>query len=224
MCKYLFELHAHTKETSRCSKIYADELIKKYSELHFDGVCITDHFYGKYFEELGDIAWRDKVDAYLKGFRRAQDIGREYNIKVILGMEYCLPGTKDDILVYGFNEEFLYQHQELYLLGGESLKKVAKDNNLLLIQAHPFRDMISKTYDELVEGFEGYNSHPRHNSRNDMAMKHAIEFGGIIIAGSDVHRNEDIGRGGVFLPELPMDSYELARIIREVRTPEKFSL
>lgn len=219
MNEFLFELHTHTKETSPCCKISAEELIINYVKSGFRGICITDHFNERHFGSIGQIPWKDKVDAYLKGFRRAKDIGREYNFTVILGMEYCLPKTQDDILVYGFDEEFLYRHEDLYLLNEESLKHLAKANNLLLIQAHPFRDMVSKTYDNLVDGFEGFNSHPRHNSRNDLAMRHAIEFGGVVIAGSDVHRVEDIGRSGVLLPKLPGDSYDLACLLRAVRTP-----
>ena len=219
MREYLFELHTHTKETSRCSKIFASDLIRIHHELGYDGICITDHFYGGFFEELGKLPWGEKVDSYLRGFRTAREEGKKYGITVLLGMEYCIPNTEDDILIYGFDEAFLYRHENLHLLDEWALKKLAEQNDLLLIQAHPFRKMVSKTYDNIVEGFEIFNSHPRHDSMDEKAEEHASGFGGIKISGSDVHRPEDIGRSGVYLPEAPKDSFELAEILRKIKTP-----
>lgn len=219
MREYLFELHMHTKDVSPCGKISAREGIKLYYELGYDGVCITDHFCTSFFERLGNITWKEKIKAYLKGYHEARDEGEKYGISVILGMEYCFPNTGDDILIYGFDEGFLFEHENLYLLDENELKTFTKTHNILLIQAHPFRKEISKTYDTLVEGFEAFNGNPTHESMNKRAEKHAIDFGGIIISGSDFHRLEGAGTGGVYLPSLPSDSYVLAKILREVKTP-----
>ena len=131
-----------------------------------------------------------------------------------------MPNTGDDILIYGFDEDFLYSHEKLYLLEEGELKALAQAHDLLLIQAHPFRKQISKTYDNLVDGFEAFNGNPRHDSMNERAEKYARDFCGIVISGSDFHQPQDAGTGGVYLPYLPSDSFELARLLREIETPE----
>lgn len=219
MKEYIFETHMHTSEVSPCGKVPARDGIRLYHDLGYDGVCITDHFYSGFFEKLDGLTWEQKIDRYLEGYRIAKDEGEKLGIKVILGMEYCFPGTNDDILVYGFDEKFLYEHENLYLLKEDELKKVADKSNLLLIQAHPFRKMISKTYDDIVEGFEIYNGNPRHNSMNDVAESHAKAHNGIMISGSDFHQVQDAGMGGIYLPRIPHDSFDFARIIREVKNP-----
>lgn len=220
MRKYLIETHMHTGNTSPCGKVDAREAIRIYHKLGYDAVCVTDHFYGKFFDKLNGLTWKDKVDAYLDGYRNAKDEGEKLGIQIILGMEYCIPETRNDFLIYGFDEEFLYNHTDMYLLNIVDIKNLCTKNDLLIIQAHPFRTMVSGTYDEIVEGYEGYNGHPRHENRNELAFEHALNFGGIIISGSDFHQAVDAGTGGIYLPELPKNSRELADLIRKAKTPE----
>ncbi|NMA66701.1 MAG: PHP domain-containing protein [Clostridiaceae bacterium] len=220
MKKFLVETHMHTQETSYCGKVPARQGVRIYKELGYDAVCITDHFYIHFFEDLGSMPWEEKIDIFLEGYRIAKDEGEKLGVKVILGMEYTFQGTNDDILVYGFDESLLYNHENLHLANEDELKEIADKRNLVLIQAHPFRKMITRTYDELVNGYEGFNGNPRHNSMNDKAYRHALEFGGIMISGSDFHQVQDAGNGGVYLPVLPDNSIEFADILRKIRTPE----
>jgi predicted metal-dependent phosphoesterase TrpH len=204
----------HTDEVSNCGRIPAREGVRLYHEMGFKGICITDHFCESYFNGLGDISWHEKIDCYLKGYREALDEGKRIGIKVILAMEYTFQNTVDDILVFGFNEQFLYDHEELGLFNIDVLKKLKEDYNILLIQAHPFRKKITRTYDDLVEGFEVFNGNARHDSKNNEVEEYAKRSGCIMISGSDFHQLEDAGNGGVYLPQLPEDSYELANILR----------
>ncbi len=220
MRNYLFELHMHTDEVSPCGKVPAREAVRLYQKLGYDGVCITDHFTAGFFEALGDRSWNEKVDAYLQGYHEAREEGKKLGVQVILGMEYLLPNTCDDILIYGFDKDFLYSQENLCLLEEGELKALAQAHDLLLIQAHPFRKKISRTYESLVNGFEAFNGNPRHDSMNERAEKHARDFRGIVISGSDFHQPQDAGTGGVYLPCLPSDSFELARLLREIKTPE----
>jgi predicted metal-dependent phosphoesterase TrpH len=219
MREYLFELHMHTSEVSPCGKVPAKKAVRMYHDMGYDGVCITDHFYKRYFERLGGISWKEKADTYLKGFRAAREEGSICGVSVVLGMEYSLPETNDDILIYGFDEDFLYNSPDLYRLSENELKALAIDYDLLLIQAHPCRKEIKKIHDTLVEGFEAFNGNRRHDSANQRAEELGLDFGGILISGSDFHEEEDAGTGGVYLPKLPADSYDLAGILREVKTP-----
>ena len=42
---YKYEMHCHTQETSRCSRISGADLIDFYHSIGYTGVVITDHFY-----------------------------------------------------------------------------------------------------------------------------------------------------------------------------------
>lgn len=219
MKEFMFEMHMHTDEVSPCGKVPARDGVRLYHQLGYNGVCITDHFTSGFFEALGDMPWNKKVEVYLQGYHQARSEGEKLGIHVILGMEYLLPSSCDDILIYGFDEDFLYNHEKMYLLEEESLKALAKAHDLLLIQAHPFRKQITRTYDDLVDGFEAFNGNPRHDSVNERAERYARDFGGIVLSGSDFHRPEDAGTGGIYLKQLPTDSFELAKLLREDRTP-----
>ena len=58
---------------------------------------------------------------------------------------------------------------------------------------------------------------PRHESRNDRAEEYAALHGLLRTGGSDCHRTEDIGVGGILAEELPEDNAGLVRLIREGR-------
>lgn len=215
MEKFLFELHMHTDEVSPCGKVPAREGIRLYHEMGYRGVCITDHFCENFFNGLGDISWHDKIDRYLEGYRKAQEEGKKLGVRVILGMEYTFHNTCDDILVYGINEQFLYDHENLGLFSEDALQELRAEGDLLLIQAHPFRKNITRIYDALVDGFEVFNGNPRHDSMNAQVEEYAKTKGCIMISGSDFHQMQDGGIGGVYLPRLPENPRDLACILRE---------
>ena len=61
---------------------------------------------------------------------------------------------------------------------------------------------------------EVINTNPRHDSHNARAREYAEQFGLIATSGSDSHRPEDVGRGGILIDKLPSDSMQMARLIR----------
>lgn len=219
MQEYLVETHMHTSEVSPCGRVGACEGIRIYKELGYHAVVITDHFYDRFFDSLDGMPWRDKVDCYLTGYRLACREGTALGVRVLLGMEFCVPGTRDDILVYGFDEQFLYENENLHLLLPDRLSVIARKHGLLLLQAHPFRKYISRIYDGFIDGLEVFNGNLSHNSNNQKAADYASHRNMISVSGSDFHQKEDAGSGGVYLPTLPRDSKEFACILREIRTP-----
>ena len=58
---------------------------------------------------------------------------------------------------------------------------------------------------------------PRHDSHNDRAEAYAEEYGLIRTSGSDCHRTEDIGLGGIVTNYLPSDVLSMTRLIRSRR-------
>lgn len=55
MERYLTELHAHTRETSRCAKDKAKNLVENYLQSGYSTLVTTDHFSPSTFEAYKDI-------------------------------------------------------------------------------------------------------------------------------------------------------------------------
>jgi hypothetical protein len=215
----LVETHFHTAETSPCSHVAAAEGIRMYARLGYHMVVVTDHFQSGWFERRPESGWADRVSVWLRGWKAARKEGDRLGLRVLLGMEFTFPGTRDDMLVYGLSEERILAHPDMHRLGPAGLKRLAGEENLLLVQAHPFRSYVSQIYEDLVDGLEVYNGNPRHHSDNDRAARLAREKGWVALSGSDFHQREDAGRGGIWLPEAPVDTVAFADLLRRQATP-----
>lgn len=220
MNSYKYDTHVHTAETSSCGNIGAAELVHLYREAGYSGVVITDHYYKSYFKSLGSMDWNDKVDKYLEGYRIAFNEGEKIGLKVILGMELRFTKNFNDYLVYGFDENFLKSNKELYLLGLKQFRKLADKNDLLIYQAHPFRNLMIPADPKLLDGVEVFNGNLRHNSRDSKAAAFAEANGLKRISGSDFHEYEDFARGGIITSELVCSSRDFAGMLKEDKVLE----
>ncbi len=209
---YRIELHAHTKETSLCARVPADELVERYLAKGYDGIVITDHMsHGtlKQFEPTQN--WNAAVDHFLTGYRAVKAAAAD-RIKVYLGMEVRSHGFETDYLVYGFDEQFLRENPFPYQLPIKSFYDLCKSwaSNIQVFLAHPFRYGIMIPGPDCFDGIEIFNNHPKNNSQNPFAALWASQYQKPVISGSDFHRVGDEGRGGVLLPFLPEDEKALA--------------
>ena len=120
-------------------------------------------------------------------------------LTVLPGMElrFTAPGNINDYLVYGLTEEWLYETEELLEKSLPQFMSLARAAGLLVYQAHPFRNGMRIVDPGLLDGFEVYNACVRHASRNGIAEQWAQRHGKPGISGSDYHRREDAGRGGI---------------------------
>lgn len=220
--KYMYEAHFHTADVSTCAHIGAEEAVELYKNAGYSGVVVTDHFTLECFEKKypGDT-WTQKVDYFLRGYRRAKECETE-TFSVMLGIELRFPENDNDYLVYGLDEQFLYDHEDIISMTAKQFKKVAEVNQLTVIQAHPFRIDSNITNPRYIDGIEIYNGNKRHDSSNNMAEIWAKKHGFITTSGSDFHEYEDLARGGVsfgrfvsdvkeFRAELLSGRYELKR-------------
>jgi hypothetical protein len=188
----LYEIHCHTSEVSVCGRVGAEKAARLHGEAGFEGICITDHYFKGYFDKLDISGWGKMADEYLKGYRIAQKTGDEIGLKVFPAMEIRFPESPNDFLVYGFDEEFIYEHPALFNMGLERFKEFADEKGLLLIQAHPFRDNMTRADSGMIHGMEIVNANPRADSRNHFAKKHAEVEQLIKTGSSDFHREEDL--------------------------------
>ena len=194
---FKIDTHTHTLETSSCARIEAKETVRLYKEAGYQGIIITDHYYDFYFENLIGLSWEEKVDQFLLGYHHATEEGIKQDLKVFLGLEIRFTENPNDYLVYGISEEFLKEHKELYTLGLKKFKKLIEKENILIIQAHPFRMHMIVAAPEDIHGVEVYNGNARHNSHNELSLAFAKEHSLMMSSGSDFHELEDLARGGM---------------------------
>ena len=94
---YRYELHLHTKETSHCGHVPARDQIRKYHELGYTGVCVTDHLTDKYYDpSLSQKEWNAAMDLHLSGWRAAKKEGDRLGMDVILSAELRFPENNSD--------------------------------------------------------------------------------------------------------------------------------
>ena len=214
MTGFKTELHCHTKESSICSKMAAQDVVKAYIDAGYSTLVITDHYGMRHIGRYGEV---DEAEHFLRGYRAAQKAA-EGKINIILGMEISLAQhRKNDYLVYGDVEHVLMKNPELYKLNLTDFCDYAHANGLMVYQAHPFRNDITIIQPHLTDGIEVFNSHPRHDSRNDIAAAWAEKFQIRGVSGSDAHQPQDVARSGIVSETEIKDADTLLQILREGR-------
>ena len=214
---YKFDLHVHTAETSRCGHVPAAEMAADYKRRGYDGIAVTDHLHETYISSLDcRDDWQQCVTAYLSGYRAARAAGDAIGLTVVLGVELRFPENDSDYLLYGVDEAFLrrnpYPHRTDH---AAFFKKYGGE--LLIIQAHPYRN-CDVVYDDAIHGLEVVNAHPRHDSRNELALALAERRPGLYrLCGSDAHQPPDAGRAAVLFEDGIWDSFAVKAAVEAGR-------
>ena len=67
----------------------------------------------------------------------------------------------------------------------------------------------------MLDGVEVRNANPRHESRNELALGFAHANPSLLrLSGSDCHRAEDIGMGGILTATLPEPEQGFVSLLR----------
>ena len=189
-------------------------------EAGVDALTITDHYSTHAFNKITGSP-REKAEYFLRGWRIAKEEGEKLGIHVLFGMELRVDSGPEDFLIYGIDEDFVYENLTLYNGTLQDAYQVCNDYGALLIQAHPFRESCRPQDPRYLHGMEVYNGHPRHDSRNHLALQYAQENGiWLRTSGSDIHQLPDIARGGILIDGEVTTSRELAEYLRQ-RKPFK---
>ena len=211
--KYIYETHFHTSDVSTCANISAAEAVELYKKAGYSGVVVTDHFSEECFEnKYHGETWTEKIDYFLSGYRNAKKLADE-TFSVMLGIELRFPDSDNDYLVYGLDEQFLYDHEEIIKMSAKQFKKLAEKNDITVIQAHPFRINSHITNPRYIDGIEIYNGNRRHDSSNNIAEIWAKKHGFLQTAGSDFHEYEDLARSGMICDRFIKDVKEFRAVL-----------
>lgn len=208
------ELHAHTAEVSPCAKLKAREVVDAYIEAGYSTLIISDHFCDYVIDNAG-ATWQQKIDHYLAGYRRAKEYAGD-RLNVLMGCELRFVGSNNDYLIMGMTEEFLYNYPEMHKMKLNRFRPFAIENDMMIIQAHPFRNTLDIVKPELLDGMEIFNASPNppHDCRNDIANIWAQRFGLIRTSGSDFHGGSYKISGGIMTDEKITSMEQLIKILR----------
>ena len=215
--EYLYEMHAHTVEISTCAVSTAPEMVDLYRDTDYYGIVLTNHINDSTFRKVGltDAPWDEKMDHFLSGYEILKQAAGD-RFKVILAMEICFYCSPNDYLVYGVTEEFLRSHGDLMAMTPKQFSRLARENGILFLQAHPFRRGLQVEDWNILDGYEVFNGNPRHDSSNDFAALWAKKHNkDIVVSGSDFHEPGDSGIGGIYF-QKPIETPE--ELVEELRS------
>ncbi len=205
-------MHFHTKNTSNCANVKAKKAVKDYIKAGYNGIVVTDHLSPSTYMKFGRerLPWNKKVDFFLRGYKEALATA-DGKINILLGMELRFRTSEgdNDYLVYGINEDFLYNTPKLLEMDIKTFYKLCQKNGFLVFQAHPFRVGMKVTNPKYLDGIEIFNGNPRHNSSNDIAETWAKKYDLMVTSGSDYHEINDLGTGGIWFNKEITDNKTL---------------
>lgn len=221
MGKYKYQIHLHTSPCSACGAMTPSELVEALHEYGYQGAVITNHFYhgNSGIDRSPSTTWEQFVSAYERDYLECKEQARKYDMDIIFCVEEALyPGL--EILCYGVTPKVLYDHPELRDCPAEQVVKILRDNGVLIIQPHPFReaDYIPNPGPlplEFIDGVEIYN---RGNGTDEMNQR-ALEFANahpelIKTSSADAHTTDRVCFGGIITEERIKEPSDLVSILK----------
>lgn len=207
------ELHCHSMDVSQCARVNAAQIVEKFAVAGYNTLVLANHFSSYTMEALHSTDWNDWVDKYLNGYYNLKKEA-EGKLNILLGMELRFNGNTNDYLVFGVTEELLRNNTDIFTMGPEKFHALAKENDCLFIQAHPFRNSMVVIDPRHLDGVEVFNGHLGHDSRNDIANMWADKFNLIKTSGTDFHYFDYPANGGIITDEEITSMPQLVEILK----------
>ena len=214
---YKIETHLHTKHTSKCGWLWADQIADAYKAAGYSAIAVTDHYNRTTFEYLNvDLSSpADKLEAFLTGYHKLKEACAKRDILVYRGAELRFDECDNDYLFYDWPDELLREPGQIIPMGIAAFSPLARRAGALLIQAHPYRKGCTPAIPCYLDGIEVLNLNPRHENYNARAAEFADQFHlDVRTGGSDCHRIEDVATSGILSETLPADTHGFAQLIR----------
>lgn len=217
--KYLYETHLHTSQGSACGGTRGQDYVRRYKDMGYTGIIVTDHFYNGNTAIGRHLTWEQWVEGHCRGYEEAREEGEKIGLDVFFGWEETF--DDDDYLVYGLGKEWLLEHPEVINWTVPQQYEEVRKYGGCVVQAHPFRDRVyisriylSPRWVDAVEAANGSND----RSFDALAMSYAKALNLPVIAGSDIHEHGQFATGpmfGVYLDKKMETSQDIVRAIRE---------
>lgn len=224
---YKYELHAHTAEVSKCAASPAADTVRLYREHGYDGLVVTDHYSPMTFMDRNFLAPQKDADFFLSGYKNAL-AAADNDFTVLLGMEIRFYGNGNDYLVYGVDEDFIRSNGNLMLYYPRRFHSLTQKNDMIFVQAHPFRPYIFRTNPRYLDGCEIYNAKNSEDGINEKALawadKHNMK---VRTGGADFHRESHIGNMSGIMTDIRINNnQDLIKVLKNgdfeiIKKPEK---
>lgn len=209
---YKYELHCHTQGVSDCGRVNPKEIAQLYIEKGYDGIVVTDHYSPLTFYKKNLFNPQKYADFYLSGYRTMKEYAGD-KLTVLLGMELRHYLTANDYLIYGIDEDFIYDGGNMMLMWEKQAYQYCKAHGVLMFQAHPFRVGIRRCNPDYIDGVEVYNG-KTDRARNEQAFKWAQENGKLMCSGSDFHTLAHLARGGIITDRKITSNADLLEVLK----------
>lgn len=192
------ELHVHTRPISRCAKVEAAEATRHFEESGYNTIVITNHMSPRLFGDklpCDPNDWKAVAKYFLSDYYIAKETAKKMN--VLLGMELRVTENMNDYLVYGIDEQFIFDMGNILDKNIKDVVPMIHEAGGIILQAHPFRNNMTITKPELLDGIEIINFTAKHDSRNDIATLWAKKYDMLGICGQDYHNTEYLVGAGI---------------------------
>ena len=218
---YKYQLHLHTTPCSKCGKLTPEELCQALVEYGYQGGVITNHFYhgNSGIDRSENTSWEQFVAAYEENWLACKKEAEKYDLDIIFSIEESLkPGT--EVLCYGITPKILYDNPQLIKGVAEEWVRVMRENGVVIIQAHPFREAFyipepGPLPVEMIDGVEVFNNGNSDPSMNERALEFAKEHPHLLRTSSaDAHWYECVQYGGIVTEHRIRNEQDLAKVLR----------
>ena len=206
------DMHVHCLPVSGCARIEAEDVPESMKNAGIDAFVLVNHCYHHHCNKLGDT-YEKQARAYLDTYYKCKAAGEKLGVKVFFGVELKLINVEGtpEFLLYGISEEAFLNSYPLYKSSQKEVFDFCNENDILMVQAHPFREEqgYSPANPELMHGIEVYNPHPYFDSRFEKGLAFAKENGLLKTAGADFHYTDQAGNAGMIVPDTITDQFML---------------
>lgn len=210
-------MHTHCLPISRCAHHQPEDLPEIFLKKGINAIVLTNHCYPAHLTPLTEDL-NEQAEIYIDTYRRCKAKGEEVGVKVIFGVELKLinePNTPE-FLLYGLSEEDFKESFPLYNKTQEELFEFCNSKNVLMIQAHPFREEqgYAPANMEFLHGLEVYNGHPHFDNGLKNTIPLTDRYNLLKTAGTDFHVEMQAGLVYIEMPEKIEDQFMLRDYIK----------
>ena len=212
----LIDCHAHTPKVSPCCKGTVEGIILETKNKGIDGIILTNHYSGDYIGPSKRYAdSKEMAQDHINEYKKVKALGEERNFGVLFGVEISMTLYKYvHLLVYGVDEDFLFNNLDMYDYTQERLYKAVKEAGGVLVQAHPLRAERNLLLDpNFLDGIE-INSHllyegTHYEELSEFARKNRL----ILTSGGDYHVDAERPHCGMHLPKSIKNTKDFAKYL-----------
>ena len=211
---YKYEIHCHTAETSVCATAPAAEVVKIYREHGYDGIVVTDHFSPMTFPLTKLFCPQKHTDFYFRGYHAAKKAAAGTDFTVLPGCEIRFYATINDYLLFGDVERFLKNNGNLLKAYPKKLSALCREQDILMLQAHPFREWMTRCRPAFLDGAEVHNG--KDSGAERRKAKAWADANGLRIqtGGGDFHHTKKPIMGGILTDTRIDDVQTLTQVLR----------